>query len=178
MNFSSREIFELERFHQTKYRKFLTYISRYPVINISNFFKRLIKLGQLDQSSNCSCQTVAKMMMDALERRGITRVFFSKTRLQRTIHLQFREKESEESESASKEETRRARACTWQGATRFDKRAPEYHQFERDTRDKTGTEERGVCVRAAWAKNLPLKSTPAAIRRPRDDNGRRVEKCP
>lgn len=75
MNFSSREIFELERFHQTKYRKFLTYISRYPVINISNFFKRLIKLGQLDQCSNCSCQTVAKMMMDALERRGITRGF-------------------------------------------------------------------------------------------------------
>lgn len=75
VNFSSREIFELERFHQTKYRKFLTYISRYPVINISNFFKRLIKLGQLDQSSNCSCQTVAKMMMDALERRGITRGF-------------------------------------------------------------------------------------------------------
>lgn len=75
MNFSSREIFELERFHQTKHRKFLTYISRYPVINISNFFKRLIKLGQLDQSSNCSCQTVAKMMMDALERSGITRGF-------------------------------------------------------------------------------------------------------
>ena len=35
-----------------------------------------------------------------------------------------------------------------------------------------------ACVYAAWAKNLPLKSTPAAIRRPRDDNGRRVEKCP
>lgn len=63
-------------------------------------------------------------------------------------------------------------ACTWQGATRFDKRAAEYHQFERETKLGRGC----ACVRA---KNLPLKSTPAATRRPRDDdNGRRVEKCP
>ena len=75
-----------------------------------------------------------------------------------------REREREEGrkgeERESEEETR---ACTWQGATRFDKRAPEYHQFQRDTRDKTGTVERGVrvcvCVRGVGQKSAVKKHT-------------------